>query len=152
MSAMRRRADLAEFLRARRAALRPEDVGLTPGERRRTAGLRREEVATLAGVSVSWYTWIEQGRAGTVTAGCGSWGHFVPPAAHCVKKRRSATSRSSPTTKPSVDQPRRVSVQRRMVDASKPTSSAIQNAAMPCAEAEAPSKASAVATAAVTTT
>jgi transcriptional regulator with XRE-family HTH domain len=59
---MRKRADLAEFLRARRAALRPEDVGLTAGLRRRTAGLRREELAMIAGVSVSWYTWLEQGR------------------------------------------------------------------------------------------
>ena len=59
---MPRRADLAGFLRARRAALRPEDVGLQPGTRRRTAGLRREEVALLADVSVSWYTWLEQGR------------------------------------------------------------------------------------------
>ena len=54
--------DLAEFLRARRAALTPEQVGLVPGPRRRTPGLRREEVAMLAGVSVSWYTWLEQGR------------------------------------------------------------------------------------------
>ena len=59
---MTRRADLAEFLRARRAALSPEDVGIVPGARRRTQGLRREEVALLAGVSVSWYTWLEQGR------------------------------------------------------------------------------------------
>lgn len=59
---MPRRADLAAFLRARRAAVRPEDVGLAPGQRRRTPGLRREEVALLAGVSVSWYTWLEQGR------------------------------------------------------------------------------------------
>src|SRR4051812_5641306 len=57
-----RRADLAAFLRARRAAVAPEDVGLEPGPRRRTPGLRREEVALLAGVSVSWYTWLEQGR------------------------------------------------------------------------------------------
>jgi transcriptional regulator with XRE-family HTH domain len=57
-----RRADLAEFLRARRRALGPADVGLPDAGRRRTAGLRREEVAMLAGVSVSWYTWLEQGR------------------------------------------------------------------------------------------
>lgn len=57
-----RRRDLAEFLKARRAAVSPEDAGLTPGGRRRTPGLRREEVALLAGVSVSWYTWLEQGR------------------------------------------------------------------------------------------
>lgn len=60
--AMVRRADLAEFLRAKRSVIAPGDVGLAPGERRRTAGLRREEVAQLAGVSVSWYTWLEQGR------------------------------------------------------------------------------------------
>ena len=59
---VRRRIDLAEFLRARRGALTPEAVGLPHGARRRTQGLRREEVAQLAGVSVSWYTWLEQGR------------------------------------------------------------------------------------------
>ena len=58
----RRRAELGEFLKARRARLRPEDVGLPPGIRRRTSGLRREEVALLAGVGVTWYTWLEQGR------------------------------------------------------------------------------------------
>jgi len=57
-----RRAELGDFLKARRAGLRPEDVGLPPGPRRRTPGLRREEVALLAGVGVSWYTWLEQGR------------------------------------------------------------------------------------------
>ena len=56
------RTDLADFLRGRRAALTPHDVGLAPGARRRTQGLRREEVALLANVSVSWYTWLEQGR------------------------------------------------------------------------------------------
>jgi len=59
---MDRRAELGEFLRARREALRPADVGLPTGGRRRTPGLRREEVALLAGVSVTWYTWLEQGR------------------------------------------------------------------------------------------
>jgi hypothetical protein len=57
-----RRAELGSFLKARRARLRPEDVGLAPGLRRRTPGLRRVEVASLAGVGVSWYTWLEQGR------------------------------------------------------------------------------------------
>jgi transcriptional regulator with XRE-family HTH domain len=57
-----RRAELADFLKARRAALQPSDVGLTGGGRRRTPGLRREEVATLAGVGTTWYTWLEQGR------------------------------------------------------------------------------------------
>lgn len=59
---MDRREDLAQFLRARREALSPSEVGLPPGRRRRTPGLRREEVALLAGVSVTWYTWLEQGR------------------------------------------------------------------------------------------
>jgi transcriptional regulator with XRE-family HTH domain len=57
-----RRRELAEFLRARRAGISPADVGLPPGLRRRTPGLRREEVAQLAGVGVTWYTWLEQGR------------------------------------------------------------------------------------------
>ncbi len=59
---MDRRVELGEFLRARREVLRPADVGLPPAGRRRTPGLRREEVALLAGVSVTWYTWLEQGR------------------------------------------------------------------------------------------
>jgi transcriptional regulator with XRE-family HTH domain len=59
---MDRRDDLAQFLRARRHALSPGVVGLPAGGRRRTPRLRREEVAILAGVSVTWYTWLEQGR------------------------------------------------------------------------------------------
>lgn len=58
-----RRRELAAFLRARRAAVRPADVGLPEGVgRRRTPGLRREEVAQLSGVGLTWYTWLEQGR------------------------------------------------------------------------------------------
>lgn len=57
-----RRVDLADFLRSRRERLKPADVGLTAGRRRRTAGLRREEVAQLAGVGITWYTRLEQGR------------------------------------------------------------------------------------------
>ncbi|MFI9593433.1 helix-turn-helix transcriptional regulator [Nonomuraea sp. NPDC052265] len=57
-----RRTDLAAFLRTRRARITPEMVDLAPGPRRRTPGLRREEVAQLAGVGVTWYTWLEQGR------------------------------------------------------------------------------------------
>jgi transcriptional regulator with XRE-family HTH domain len=56
------RAQLADFLRARREALQPEDVGLFRGSRRRTGGLRREEVAALAGMSADYYTRIEQQR------------------------------------------------------------------------------------------
>ncbi|WP_078588554.1 MULTISPECIES: helix-turn-helix transcriptional regulator [Streptomyces] len=58
----RRRTELARFLKACRARVTPEEVGLVPGLRRRTPGLRREEVAQLAGVGVTWYTWLEQGR------------------------------------------------------------------------------------------
>ncbi len=57
-----RRTELAAFLRSRRARITPADVGMPPGLRRRTPGLRREEVAQLAGVGVTWYTWLEQGR------------------------------------------------------------------------------------------
>ncbi|HEY7325411.1 MAG TPA: helix-turn-helix transcriptional regulator, partial [Streptosporangiaceae bacterium] len=57
-----RRQELAGFLRSRRERIAPEQVGLPPASRRRTPGLRREEVATLAGVGVTWYTWLEQGR------------------------------------------------------------------------------------------
>ncbi|MBO0788235.1 MAG: helix-turn-helix domain-containing protein [Actinobacteria bacterium] len=57
-----RRAELAAFLRSRRERVTPEQAGLPPGRRRRTPGLRREEVAQLAGVGVTWYTWLEQGR------------------------------------------------------------------------------------------
>ncbi|HYU85922.1 MAG TPA: helix-turn-helix transcriptional regulator [Kribbellaceae bacterium] len=57
-----RRTELAAFLRSRRERIRPDEVGLPPGGRRRTPGLRREEVAHLAGVGVTWYTWLEQGR------------------------------------------------------------------------------------------
>ncbi|NUR90445.1 MAG: helix-turn-helix domain-containing protein [Nonomuraea sp.] len=60
---------LGEFLRSRRARLRPEDVGLAGGyRRRRVAGLRREELAPLAGVSVGYYTRLEQGQGPNVSA------------------------------------------------------------------------------------
>ena len=64
---MRKRAELADFLKTRRSRLHPEQFGLPDGGRRRTPGLRRDEVAQLAGVGVSWYTWLEQGRAITVS-------------------------------------------------------------------------------------
>jgi transcriptional regulator with XRE-family HTH domain len=57
-----RRDELRAFLRSRRARLSPAEVGLPENGRRRTPGLRREELAALAGVGVSWYTWLEQGR------------------------------------------------------------------------------------------
>ncbi|WP_328538896.1 helix-turn-helix transcriptional regulator [Streptomyces sp. NBC_00344] len=57
-----RRHELAEFLRSRRERIAPEQVGLPRGSRRRTPGLRREEVAQLSAVGVTWYTWLEQAR------------------------------------------------------------------------------------------
>ncbi|WP_124389785.1 helix-turn-helix transcriptional regulator [Rhodococcus wratislaviensis] len=57
-----RRGELGAFLKSRRARITPEQVGLPTGGRRRTPGLRREEIAQLAGVGVTWYTWLEQGR------------------------------------------------------------------------------------------
>jgi transcriptional regulator with XRE-family HTH domain len=56
------RTELSSFLRARRAAVSALAAGLRETGRRRTPGLRREEVAALAGVSITWYTWLEQGR------------------------------------------------------------------------------------------
>lgn len=57
-----RRSELGDFLRARRGQLARADLGLPPVRRRRTSGLRREEVSLLSGMSVTWYTWLEQGR------------------------------------------------------------------------------------------
>ncbi|GAA3391192.1 helix-turn-helix transcriptional regulator [Cryptosporangium minutisporangium] len=59
--------ELGDFLRTRRAALRPDDVGLVSYGARRVAGLRREELAQLAGVSVTYYTRLEQGHAPSVS-------------------------------------------------------------------------------------
>jgi len=56
------RQELSQFLKTRRARLAPADVGLPTGNGRRIHGLRREEVAVLAGVGLTWYTWLEQGR------------------------------------------------------------------------------------------
>ncbi|PHM45369.1 transcriptional regulator [Xenorhabdus mauleonii] len=58
----RSRTELANFLRAKRESINPESVGLPNIGRRRTPGLRREEIAALAGVGLTWYTWLEQGR------------------------------------------------------------------------------------------
>src|SRR5215510_11791104 len=63
MNDQARRAELAQFLRTRRDRIAPQAIGLPGGTRRRTPGLRREELAQLAGVGATWYTWLEQGRA-----------------------------------------------------------------------------------------
>ncbi len=67
MLEVNRRVELARFLRTYRERLLPQDVGLPSGTRRRTPGLRREELAYLIGVSPTWYTYLEQGRSITVS-------------------------------------------------------------------------------------
>lgn len=59
--------ELGDFLKTRRAKISPTDVGLPEGTRRRTTGLRREEVSFLSGVGLTWYTWLEQGRSITIS-------------------------------------------------------------------------------------
>jgi len=63
-----RRKELGEFMQALRSRSQPADFGFAMGSRRRTAGLRREEMAQLIGISPTWYTWIEQGREVNVSA------------------------------------------------------------------------------------
>ncbi len=73
-SSVRRHA-LGEFVRSARARITPQMAGLPDGRRRRTPGLRREEVAQLSGISVTWYTWIEQGREVSVSPSV--WGRIA---------------------------------------------------------------------------
>lgn len=73
------RDELAAFLRSRRERLAPAAVGLPTTGRRRTPGLRREEVAQVAGVGVTWYTWLEQGRRIEVSA------HFLEQVARALR-------------------------------------------------------------------
>lgn len=61
-SEQQRYKQLGDFLKTRRARILPSQTGLLTSARRRTPGLRREEVAQLAGISLTWYTWLEQGR------------------------------------------------------------------------------------------
>ncbi len=68
MDSTERRTELGDFLKARRAAISPESAGLARGGRRLTPGLRREEVADIADIGVTWYTWLEQGRDINVSA------------------------------------------------------------------------------------
>ena len=67
LPAIDRRRALGDFLQAHRARLSPAALGFAGGMRRRTPGLRREEIAQLAGLSTTWYTWIEQGREVSVS-------------------------------------------------------------------------------------
>lgn len=79
------RPGLATFLRRRRELMRPVDAGLPDGTRRRTPGLRREEVAMLAGVSVDHYTRLEQGRGSAPSAGVVT---AIAQALHCDREQR----------------------------------------------------------------
>ncbi len=67
-ASIERRSELSDFLRTRRAKIVPSDVGLADGARRRTPGLRREEVALLANIGTTWYTRLEQGLPINVSA------------------------------------------------------------------------------------
>ncbi len=73
------RDELAAFLKSRRARLSPAEVGLPTTDRRRTPGMRREEVSHLAGVGIAWYTWLEQGREIDVSA------HFLDRIARALR-------------------------------------------------------------------
>jgi transcriptional regulator with XRE-family HTH domain len=68
LTGLERRHELSDFLRTRRAKIVPSDVGLADGARRRTPGLRREEVALLANIGATWYTRLEQGLPINVSA------------------------------------------------------------------------------------
>lgn len=110
------RRDLTSFLVSRRARLTPPDVGLITGARRRTPGLRREEVAQLAGVGISWYTWFEQGRDIQVSA------HFLENLSRALKLDRTerehlfalAQHRPPPLTRPSA--PKVTATMQRVLD------------------------------------
>ncbi|WEX11217.1 helix-turn-helix transcriptional regulator [Chelativorans sp. AA-79] len=65
---LEQRRELGDFVRALREKTKPSDIGLPAAGRRRTPGLRREEVAQLCGLSVTWYTWLEQGREMALSA------------------------------------------------------------------------------------
>ncbi|MDT5018967.1 MAG: hypothetical protein QOD39_5127 [Mycobacterium sp.] len=80
------RDSMAEFLRARRMALTPKDVGLPAGSRRKVRGLRREEVAQMTHMSVDYYTRLEQRRAPPVGTDVGG------PAAHYSSTRKNETA------------------------------------------------------------
>jgi transcriptional regulator with XRE-family HTH domain len=91
------RQELAEFLRARRTRVRPEDLGLEPGPRRRVAGLRREELALLAGVSTDYYQRMEQGRevrpSGQVLDGIARALRFTPEESRYLHSLAAAAGR-----------------------------------------------------------
>src|SRR6266511_99222 len=114
---MIRSNDLGDFLRARRARVKPADVGLPPGTGvRRTPGLRREELAALAGVSIDYYTRLEQGKetnpssevlaalAAALRLDADGLTHLYAMANHAARRSPSRSSVPSRTVRPAVRQ------------------------------------------------
>src|SRR3954464_10517065 len=105
--------EVREFLTSRRARVTPADVGIAPGSRRRVAGLRREEVAMLAGISVEYYTQLERGNvrgvsedvldavARTLQLDEGERTHLVHPV-RALKQRPTSGRRPREQVRPSV--------------------------------------------------
>ncbi|MBY8877731.1 helix-turn-helix transcriptional regulator [Actinacidiphila acidipaludis] len=121
-----RRRELASFLRSRRERIAPEQVGLPPGRRRRTPGLRREEVAQLAAVGVTWYTWLEQARDIQVS------GQVADAIARALmldntERRHLFTLAGAPDPHPHQDCPGMSSAVRLMLDRLEPLPSAVVN-------------------------
>lgn len=102
VTALDGRAELSEFLRSRRARLQPEDVGLlSSGRHRRVPGLRREELAQLAGVSVAYYTRLEQGHGRNVSA------EVLDAIAHALRLTRDEHAHLNHLAKPTRANPRK---------------------------------------------
>jgi hypothetical protein len=121
-----RRRELASFLRSRRERISPEAVGLPPGRRRRTPGLRREEVAQLAAVGVTWYTWLEQARDIQVS------GQVADAIARALmldrdERRHLFTLASAPDPHPYLDCPGMSPAVRVLIDQLEPTPAAVFN-------------------------
>jgi len=121
-----RRRELASFLRSRRERISPDRVGLPPGRRRRTPGLRREEVAQLAAVGVTWYTWLEQARDIQVS------GQVADAIARAlmldrVERRHLFTLAGATDPHPYLDCPGMSSATRLMVDQLEPLPTAVVN-------------------------
>jgi hypothetical protein len=121
-----RRHELASFLRSRRERISPDQVGLPPGRRRRTPGLRREEVAQLAAVGVTWYTWLEQAREIQVSA------QVADAIARAlmldrIERRHLFTLAGAPDPNPLLDCPGMSPAVRSMIDQLEPLPAAVVN-------------------------
>jgi transcriptional regulator with XRE-family HTH domain len=115
-----RRHELSDFLRTRRAKVMPSDVGLADGARRRTPGLRREEVALLANIGATWYTRLEQGLPINVSA------DVLAAIAHALRltsdeRRHLYLLAGLPLTIASQDEERVSDLVRRVLDALDPS-------------------------------